>query len=61
MKNLVRFRPIYPTVDDLIQAAKERAPRHRTREERLIDAKGEPSLGGLDRLKSLIPAVFNRE
>ena len=61
MKNLVRFRPIYPTVDELIQAAKANAPRLRTREERMIDAKGEVSSGKLDRWNGLIPASFIRE
>ena len=61
MKNLVRFRPIYPTLDDLIKAAKDQAPRQRTREERLIEARSETSTGRLDRWKGLISAAFTRE
>ncbi len=61
MKNLVRFRPIYPTVEELIAAAKEKAPRQRTREERQIDAMDLAPPGGFDRLGGLISTVWGEE
>jgi len=61
MKNLVRFRPIYPTLDELIKAAKESAPRLKTREERQIDAKGQDLPGPIDRFQGLISATFSQQ
>lgn len=50
MNNLVRFREIYPNVDQLIAAAKGKLPRQRTRDERLIDATLEAQPTPLDHL-----------
>ena len=57
MKNLVRFRPIYPDLEGLIKVAKERAPRDKTREERQLDANGQAQPGWFGRLQGLIPAI----